>query len=323
MNTNSNQNNTFQINLIIRWSWTLLSKNIRSWCLLAIIVHFLCFCFMSVFELFSKYLMSMFKLNIHDFEMIETILEMLGSLTFFNISFSATFLNKHFTAGFGFYQIFVYLTYFIMLQITVNQVIHLYVARNSKNLTSDQVITILSKFNTYFFSPTIFFRKNIAHQLLRVTGILLSFFLVFAVFMQVGLFFLSFSFSKSYFSSLIFRIMAFVIVGNLIFLIITYFVSRCSLAIAASINEDKGVFNSFSRSWNMTQSCSIKILALFYVAFLAAGILLYCFTIPIMVLGNSNIFAVVIWAVGLILSPLIPTILMSVCYYALHLSGKV
>ena len=307
-------NTSLPLMLVTKLTAVLIIRNFRAWVLLAIIIHFLCFSALAVFDLLPRYIDDIYGVHFSDFDTLKFLKHKAKSLPIDGIAFSAGFLDHKFFAHFGPLLICVYFLYFIILQITINQIVHIAIRQRPRYLHSGQLLKLLGDLNVYL-TPALFLNANMALRFTRVAIILLLYLLPFAILQLVMVKVLPILSSLNNLHLGIALIYTLSIAG---LVTIIFILGRWSLAIPVTVHEDRSVLSSVFQSWRMTRHFKLKMCILNFTAYLTAWIFLYGFTIPITILGPSSLLAFVIWILGLILFPLVPVISLSTCYFAIR-----
>ena len=314
MTTNSRPARSFRIRPILGLSWLLLSRNIMSWIWLAVALNFLSFVAIAALDYIPRYFEDLFGVDLLDYEQTKTLVALIGEVLP-PIIFTATIGNQSFAHNFLSIMVCVTLLYFVLLQITVNQIIHDLMAKEGGQTTSGEFAKHLRNINS-LMSPAVVFDKNIGRRFRRVSGLLLVYFMMLVAVLWIVW---EIAGTSANIASSTLRTLFLVSLILLADVVLLYFIGRLSLAIPASINEDKAMFACIERSWRMSKSCAVRVPVMNLIAWLLASVVLFVFTVPVTLFGAASLLPFVIWVVGLILFPLVPTILMSVTYFTLHL----
>ena len=301
MSVKANASSELRVRQVVRWSYILLRTKFWFWVIFTIVVHILSYVAIDALKSIPEYFKNMLGVDIWKFKVMKLLDDAIKSIY---VEFHVIIDGASFYHGLELSMIFVFLLYFILLQITVNGILRDIAAQEFKCLTSDQFATCLRRIDI-ISSPTVLFEGNFLRKIAGICGIFLIFFAYCAIVMKLWNIIVNVNFVLSF---------AFILIANIVLI---YLSIRYSLAIPVSVNENRGVFASIRQSWNMTNSCKMKITLLYLVAILLIGAILLTTTIPITLFGYS-FFHLVIWIVGLISIPLVLTVFMSITYYALR-----
>ena len=307
--------NTLHISTVLKESWKLLVARPFLWVFLALIVNVVSFIeILFIFDVAVDYIYRRFGVDIK--ESFSQILEQHDET-----EKGTTYLLEAYSN----------LINIILLQLIVARIVFRMLSNHGKQLTLRDILSSV--------------QHNLPINLLRTIGISVLYLLiiVFIIVITLALFAI-FSFSinwllqKDYISeqSIPTDFDTFIITILMMIMVVIYLISRWSLAESVMVNENKGIFSSYSRSWELTSSCRFKIVLLIIVISLVieifdSGKLYYLMTtynmepdqiLSELTLSDLTEFDRVLVYFHEMIKNLVTAMIISVCYHSLWSSHK-
>lgn len=306
------------IGLVARLTIMLIRDNIRSWLLLALTLHFLCFSFILFLDVVPTYFRVVYAIDMRKFDTIVLLSNGLQSFSFSNLTFGATFGTNMFVTNLLPLMICVYVVYLVVLKVASSKIVYQSISGGSANMNSDRLLRYIQEVDARF-APAKFISSSAVLVYSRVFAIFIVYVLLFVMYLEVGIRIIPL---LDHLPGFYVRVSFGVLFSIVSLVVVSFLLSRWALAVSVTIHENRGVLSSILRSWKMTQANKMRMFWLNLGAYVVAALVLYIFTIPVTILGSSSLLAFVLWVFGLIISPLVPTVLISVIYCAIRLELK-